>query len=160
MAPRAKLKATPAAVPERVMTHQDYLDLYHRAVQEVVSYWKESIEKQRRNAADLALRVAVLGGVSDVMRWGVGLEDEIAALYANEALGALVAGYRDVQGIVEYQLREIERAQRNNSYHQGSSSLFANAVMGARSEVARSYAEKCRYWRDAIREYRAMAEVL
>lgn len=162
MAARGKPKLRQDAPPERVWTKQDYIDAYHHECARVVNKWKEMMEERESALKEIAAKAAAhVGGIGEVFRWGYGLQEDLMAQYAHKALGALAAGHRDVEGILAFQLDEIENQFRHNSFRIGSSSAFMNAVTGEAANVAASYADTvCRRYLEAIREYRAMAEEL
>lgn len=163
MVSRTKTKAREVlnTVPERVWTQQDYLDAYHKECARVVWKWQEIMEEREEAIKSVSVKAAqYVGGLADVFRWGNGLHEDLMARHAHEALGALAAGHRDVEGILQFQLDEIEHHQHGNYFRIGSSSPFMNAVTGEVAAVASNYADLCRRYLDAIREYRAMAEEL
>lgn len=162
MPPRTKPKLRQDAPPPRVWAQQDYIDAYHHECARVVERWKEMIEEREKSLKEIAAKAgSYVGGIAEVFRWGYGLQEDLMAQYAHKALGALAAGHRDVEGILAFQLDEIENQFRHNSFRIGSSSALMNAVTGEAANVAASYADTiCRRYLEAIREYRAMAEEL
>lgn len=98
------------------------------------------------------------GSYGHSVSWGVGIENDLIAVYAKEALDALE--HRPMREILEFQRDRLRRMQRDNAFFERSTSSFHNGVAEAKGNVARRYGESLEGWINVLDHYRALGEIL